>query len=104
MIAEAFDYALLVGAEWLSEQYGVDITCCRIAVAKDTATDSEYLVCSNVYPAPELAQEAVPRGRRKVGTSKIKWADWGVALAAVDNPALVKYYREQLDQNRECER
>jgi len=63
LIAEAYDYALLIGTEWLSEQYGVDITCCRIALAADSATKSEYLVCSNVYPAPELAKEAVSRGR-----------------------------------------
>lgn len=101
LVAEAFDYSLLTGAEWLSERFGVDVTCCRVAVARDAATNSEYLVCSNVYPAPELAQEAVPRGRRKPGTSTIRWADWDVALAAVENPTLVSYYRQQLDANRE---
>ena len=101
LVAEAFDYSLLIGAEWLSERFGVDVTCCRIAVARDASTNSEYLVCSNVYPAPELAQEAVPRGRRTPGTSKIRWADWDVALASVDNRALVSYYRQQLDANRE---
>jgi len=63
LVAEAYDYALLIGAEWLSEQFGVSIVCCRIAVAKDSTTNSEYLVCSNVYPAPELAKEAISRGR-----------------------------------------
>src|SRR6056297_2125721 len=38
LVAEAYDYALLVSAEWLNQQHGVDITCCRIAVAKDPAT------------------------------------------------------------------
>ncbi len=101
LVAEAFDYALLIGAEWLSEQHGVDVTCCRIALAKDSATDSEYLVCSNVYPAPELAKEAVQRGRRKIGTSKIKWADWETALESVTNPAVASYYQQQLEGNRE---
>ena len=54
LIAEAYDYALLIGAEWLSGQYGVGVVCCRIAVATDSTTKAEYLVCSNVYPAPEL--------------------------------------------------
>ena len=101
LIAEAYDYALLVAAEWLSEQYGVDILCCRIAMAIDSATKTEYLVCSNVYPAPELAKEAVPRGRRKKGTDKLKWADWDTALGVVENSALVAYFQQQLQENRE---
>ena len=76
LIAEAYDYALLIGAEWLSEQYGMDITCCRIPMATDSTTRSEYLVCSNVYPAPELAKEAVSRGRKHDVSSKARWTDW----------------------------
>lgn len=102
LVAEAFDYALLLATEWLSEQYGVDIMCCRIAVATDPASKAEYLVCSNVYPTPELSQEAVSRGRRKTGVSKMKWADWDTALASVDNSALVAYYKQELSANREC--
>jgi hypothetical protein len=101
LIAEGYDYALLIGAEWLSEQYGVDITCCRIAVAKDAATDSEYLVCSNVYPAPELAKESVSRGRKHAGTSQVKWPDWKAALADVSNSAVTTYFEQELAAERE---
>lgn len=101
LVAEAYDYALLIGAEWLSEQFGVDVTCCRIAVAQDTATDSEYLVCSNVYPAPELANEAISRGRKRTGTSKVKWSDWETALANITNKAVVSYFKQELATNRE---
>ncbi|MCB7128809.1 MAG: hypothetical protein J3T61_04655 [Candidatus Brocadiales bacterium] len=101
LIAEAYDYALLIGAEWLSEQYGVDIICCRIALAKDSATNSEYLVCSNVYPAPELAKEAVSRGRKRPGTTTVKWPDWKSALSGVTNAAIVSYYEQELKTNRE---
>lgn len=101
LIAEGYDYALLIAAEWLSEQYGVDITCCRIAVAKDSATDSEYLVCSNVYPAPELAKESVSRGRKHVGISKVKWPDWKIALAGVSNPAVTSYFEQELAADKE---
>ncbi len=101
LIAEAYDYALLIGAEWLSEQYGVDIICCRIAVAKDPATNSEYLVCSNVYPAPELAKEAVSRGRKRIGPSKVKWQDWENALSGITNNAVVSYFKQELETSRE---
>ena len=101
LIAEAYDYALLVGAEWLSEQYGVDITCCRIAVAKDSMTEGEYLVCSNVYPAPELSQEAVPRGRKGRKSVKMKWADWETALSTITNPAVRAYFEQELAAKRE---
>jgi hypothetical protein len=101
LIAEAYDYALLVGAEWLTEHFGVDITCCRIAVAKDASTNSEYLVCSIVYPAPELVQEAVPRGRKRPGTSKGIWPDWDAALASVTNTAVSSHFKQELATKRE---
>ena len=101
LIAEAYDYALLVGAEWLSEHFGVDVTCCRIAVAKDAATDAEYLVCSNVFPAPELAKEAVSRGRKSSSSIERKWSDWNGALAGITNNVVVNYFTEQLAADRE---
>ena len=102
LIAEAYDYALLIGAEWLSEQNGVDITCCRIAVAKDAATKCEYLVCSIVYPAPELAKEAVSRGRKRSPGPKLKWTDWKTAMVGVTNSAVTTYFEQELDASREC--
>ena len=70
LVAEDFDYALLIGAEWLSEKHGIDIRCCRISMAKDESDSSEFLVCSNIYPAPELVEQAVSRGRRKLDVLK----------------------------------
>lgn len=102
LVAESYDYALLVAAEWLSEQYGVDIICCRIALAKDSATNSEYLVCSNVFPAPELGKEAVSRGRRRAGAGKVTWPDWETALSGITNSAVVLYFRQELAKGREA--
>lgn len=101
LIAEAYDYALLAGAEWLSEQFGVNIKCCRIAMATDPTTNSEYLSCSIVYPAPELAAEAKPRGRGVRASRAIKWTDWESALADVTNPAVIDFFNEQLAASRE---
>jgi hypothetical protein len=101
LIAEAYDYALLVGAEWLSEQHVVDITCCRIGVSLDAETGSEYLVCSNVYPAPELVNQAISRGRKSGNKGKTDWSDWQTALAGIGNPAVVSYVEKEITANRE---
>jgi hypothetical protein len=101
LIAEEFDYALLVGTEWLSKNYSVDVMCCRISVAKDVGSGTEYLVCSSVYPARELFQEAAPRGQRSTMTTMIKWSDWTAALAEVSNAALVEFFQSELSENRE---
>lgn len=88
LVAEAFDYSVLVAAEWLNEQYGVDILCCRIALARDAASGAEYLVCSNVFPEPKLAQKSIRRGRLGLTTVKPRWADWDKAIAAIQNPSI----------------
>jgi hypothetical protein len=101
LVAEAFDYSVLVGAEWLTEQFGVGILCCRLSIAKAAAGNGEFLFCSNIFPAPELAQQAVRRGRGRSGVSPSKWSDWNAALAKVNNPALVAYYQKELEAGRE---
>lgn len=98
LVAEAYDYALLVSAEWLNERFGVDVACCRIAIAKDTSSGSEYLVCSNVYPAPELVSEAVSRGRTP-NSSKVRWEGWDDALSTVTNPAVKQFFEVELQNN-----
>jgi hypothetical protein len=100
LVAEAYDYEALVGAEWLSEKYGVDIICCRILLAKDPQHGVEYLTCTQILPAPELAHQAIPRG---AGAGRVqRWTDWDTALSAVENPAIVQYFNRELQSGREC--
>lgn len=103
LVAEAFDYALLIGAEWLTENFGVSITCCRIEVETDPSTKAEYMSCSSIYPNPELAQQATTRaGRKGRGKSiKQKWTDWDTALEPVENSAITEFFQAQLDARRE---
>jgi hypothetical protein len=98
LIAEAYDYEVLVGAEWLHNAYELDILCCRIALSIDPTNGIEYLACTPVFPAPELAVQAVPR-RRSV-TQNIPWPDWDHALADLSNP-IAEYYKAQLTAGRE---
>jgi hypothetical protein len=79
LIAEAYDYEVLVGAEWLHNTYELDILCCRIALSSDPSNGVEYLACTPVFPAPELAVQAV--SRRRAVTQNIPWPDWDHALA-----------------------
>ena len=97
LIAEAFDYAVLISAEWLNEQYGVDIVCCKLAIAKDVATNSEFLAVSNVFPAPEIAQQAVKRRRGGgVVVPKPAWASWEDALSTITNQDVVAFFKQEI--------
>jgi hypothetical protein len=101
LVAEGYDYALLTGAEWLSERYGVDIRCSTVALATDSATGAEYLACSSVFPPPALAEQAAGRGRSQRSSRPIKWADWDEALASLKNEEIRKFAREELESGRE---
>ncbi len=101
LVAEAFDYAVLVSAEWLSEKFGVDIVCCRLSLSQDKQTNTEYLVCTNIFPAPEIARQAVGRGRGKPPPGKVKWSDWDAALSDITNQAVVSYFQQELNAKRE---
>lgn len=97
LLAEAFDFEALATAEWLSEQYGLDIRCYQLKLATDGKL--EYLSCTCIYPAPELREYAERRSRR--GKSSKRWSDWETALAMIGNDALTAFFLAEL--NSGCE-
>ena len=98
LLAEGFDYSVLVTAEWLTEQYELDIRCYRLALAADG--QSEFLACTCIYPPAELAEHAVRRGRH--GRAKpVKMGNWEDALQTIENEALVDFFQQELRAGRE---
>lgn len=96
LIAEDFDFEVLITAEWLVERYGVDIQCHRLAIARDR--DEDILSISRVYPPPELSDLATRR-RRQSSTGKVETGalDWTEVLSRVRNEALRKFLQEEVD-------
>ena len=98
LIAEDFDPALLVAAEWLHESYGVDIRCYRLQLSQEKGND--YLTCICIYPPVEIA--TLTRGSDiKPGQTGTAWASWDAALEAVENVAVRDFVRAELDKNQE---
>jgi hypothetical protein len=56
LIAEDYDYEVLVAAKWLSEKHSIDILCWKIELAADGS--AEYLSVACIYPPAELADAA----------------------------------------------
>lgn len=94
LVAEGYDYEVLATAEWLNSQYEVDIRCYRIELSADG--NAEYLNCTCIYPAPELAQHAIRRSRRGIATTSTQCSNWQEILESVGNPAVVKYFETML--------
>jgi hypothetical protein len=99
LLAEAYDYSVLIGAEWLYEKHDVDIACVRVTVAKDQITNSEYLTFTQVFPAPELDEIAKSRRSRQRQAAK-PYASWKDALASVTNEAARVFFDQQLSAGR----
>jgi hypothetical protein len=98
LIAEDYDFEVLIAAKWLTEQYGADVRCYRLALSSDGVT--EYANCTCIYPPPELTKYATARGGNGV-VKPLKWSDWDAALAAVENSALVTFFKKELAGRRD---
>jgi hypothetical protein len=98
LLAEDFDFEVLITAEWLTEKYEVDIRCYRLLLAVED--HAQFLTCACVYPPPEITKHAITR--RGFGDPRpTKWADWEQALKAIENPAVVDFFRKELAAGRE---
>lgn len=98
LVAEDFDYEVLVTAEWLSELYDVDIRCFRLSLSAEG--EAEFLNCTCIYPPPEITKHATKRGR-KGKTKGSKWSSWEDALKGITNQAITDFYMRELEAGRE---
>jgi hypothetical protein len=98
LIAEDFDPALLVGAEWLHEHYGVDIRCYRIQLSREENGD-DYLTCVCIYPPIEIA--TLTRGD-KPGRAVAAWANWDEVLESIENLPLRNFVAAELARKEEA--
>jgi hypothetical protein len=97
LIAEGFDYGVLVTAEWLSERYGVDIRCYRLRLAGDQ-TD-EFLTFERVYPPAELTEQAL-RVRGPGPEREPRYKNWDEALDGIENKDIAEFFRQELASGR----
>ena len=98
LMAEDFDYEVLVTAEWLTEQYDLDIRCYRLALSADG--QMEFLTCTCIFPPPEITQHAIQRSARRE-SQPLRWPDWVAALKNIDNTAVVDFFERQLAAGRQ---
>ena len=97
LIAEAYDYEVLATAEWLNEPHDVNIACYRITVGHHEG-HGHYVSCTKIFPAPELEDLATLRGKKKITDGMP--TNWDAVLARCQNPDVVKFSRERLEQNQ----
>ena len=99
LIAENFDPALLIAAEWLHEKFNVDIRCYRMQLSREEG-GNDYLTCALIYPPQEIA--TLTRGSDgRAGRTSIPWESWDAALEDVQNAALIEYVRSELARKQE---
>jgi hypothetical protein len=92
LMAEAFDYEVLITAEWLTQRYEVDIRCYRVALANNGVDD--FFTCTREYPPPELTEIAIRRRRkREIGAAPS--TDWSEALKTIENEAVAKFFQRE---------
>ena len=99
LVAEDFDYEVLVTSEWLSEIYNVDIRCFRLTLSAEDKT--EFLTCTCIYPPPEITKHSIKRGRKGTTDANTKWSNWDDALKAIDNKAIIDFYKRELNSGQE---
>jgi hypothetical protein len=99
LLAEGFDYEVLATASWLTEQYGVDIKCFRLTIAAEK-DGNEYLNCTCIFPAPEISEQVVRRGRQKAAVQSVP-KSWDDVLAGVENAAVEDFFRNELAKGTE---
>jgi hypothetical protein len=94
LIAEAYDFEVLVTAEWLTEKYGLDIRCYQISLGQDMSHNAVYVSCACLYPPGDLAELAV--NRKVKPTAALGSKSWAERLDRCENRDIKQFFEEQL--------
>jgi len=94
LIAEAFDFAVLKTAEWLSEAYGVSIKCYRLEYVSDDP--SEYISCVCIFPPADIADQATRVRKGKVAQPTTTSSSWPELVSEVENPNIRAFFEKDL--------
>lgn len=99
LVAEIFDPAILISAEWLHENFDVDIRCFRVDLSKGI-DGADYLTCALVYPPIEIASLTRGTGPRGEAATPV-WGDWNAALKDIENKDLITFVTGEISKNQE---
>lgn len=99
LIAEGYDYEVLVTAGWLTNYYGIDIKCYRLNISKELS-GSEYMTCTCIFPPPEISQHVTRRGRKRASSARYP-SDWEDVFSSIQNEAVEDFFRQELAGGRE---
>jgi hypothetical protein len=99
LIAESFDFEILRTAEWLTDSYGLNITCYQISLAQENDEGMEYLAALQLFPPRALASQARRRGALKSEEAS-KFTEIEELLQSCTNKAIVRFYTDRLGERR----
>lgn len=99
LIAESFDFEVLKTAAWLTDSYGLNITCYKLQLAQDGNNGPEYLTAVQVFPPRELATQARRRGALRSERST-KFPDIEELLPSCGNQDIATYFASSLSLRR----
>jgi len=97
LIAENYDYEVLVTAEWLTNQYAVDIKCFRLNMSQGD-DDHQYLSCTCIFPPPEIAEHVKQRGRKQQAEVARSWEE---ALDTITEQGIRNFFKREIENDRE---
>jgi hypothetical protein len=99
LIAEEFDYEVLVTAEWLYEQ-NIEVKCVRVTLSKDSDDSAEFLNFSVVFPPKEIDTEAKSRRVMKAG-SESPAGNWDQIIASLTNASVKAFFERHIQAGQE---
>lgn len=114
LVAETFEYEVLITARWLHEVHGLDIRCYRAELIEQRG--ERFIALDKIFPGeaapaapgaggPALhsAPSAAPSsGERRRGDDPSSWANWDAAMARTKNPAAVDFFKQEITAGVEC--